>query len=156
MMWHVRQADIADAAFLTAGNLAMARETEELALDAERLRAGVEAVLRDPARGFYLIAEDSDGRAAGHLMITFEWSDWRNAWWFWVQSVYVFPHARRQGVYRALHAAVVERAAAHHEPVRGVRLYVERDNSAAQSTYAGVGMREAVYRMFEQDLRPTD
>ena len=155
-MWVVREARLADAELLTAGNLAMARETEALALDEARLRAGVEAVLNDAGRGFYLVAEDDEGHAAGHLMVTFEWSDWRNAWWFWVQSVYVFPHARRRGVYRALHAAVLARAAAWPEPVRGVRLYVERDNATAQATYEGVGMREAIYRMFEQDLGAID
>ncbi len=148
----VRPATPADREALVAGNAQMAFETEQLVLDPARLAAGVDAVLSDPQKGFYLVA-DANGRVVGHLLVTYEWSDWRNGWWLWIQSVYVFPEARRGGVYRALHEAVRARVATHPEPVAGIRLYVERDNTRAQATYAALGMRETAYRLWEEELR---
>ena len=148
---HVRAASIDDRDDLAAFNAAMARETENKTLDADVLRAGVAAVLVEPARGFYLVAE-CDGAIAGCLMITFEWSDWRNGDWWWLQSVYVAPTCRRRGVFRALYAEV-ERRAAQRDNVIGLRLYVERDNAHAQRTYAGLGMFEEGYRMYRKNLR---
>lgn len=145
----VRKAERDDVGFLVEGNARMAWETEALVLDLERLRAGVEAVLADPGRGFYLIAEE-DGERAGQMMITYEWSDWRNGVFWWIQSVYTLAERRGRGVFRALYGAVEERAAAEGN-VCGLRLYVESHNEAAQATYARCGMRETVYRMFEVD-----
>lgn len=148
---HVRAARADDRDTLAAFNAAMALETEHKALDPAVLSAGVAAVLAESKRGFYLVAE-CDGIVAGCLMITFEWSDWRNGDWWWLQSVYIAPEYRRHGVFRALYAQV-ERMAAARADVVGVRLYVERDNTHAQQTYTALGMQDAGYRMFEKTLR---
>jgi ribosomal protein S18 acetylase RimI-like enzyme len=145
----VRAATAADVEFLVEGNARMALETEGLALDRERLRAGVEAVFADPARGFYLIAE-VDGEAAAQMMITYEWSDWRNGVFWWIQSVYTVPERRGRGAFKALYAAA-EAMAQQAGNVCGLRLYVEAHNAAAQETYRRCGMNETVYRMFEVD-----
>ena len=139
-----------DAATLAGFNRAMALETEAKSLPMETLLPGVEAVLRDPDHGFYVIA-DSGSEIAGSLLVTFEWSDWRNGRRWWIQSVYVRPAHRRRGVYRALHEAVRERARAAGDVV-GIRLYVERENVAAQRTYAALGMTETPYRIYEETL----
>ena len=148
---HVRAAQADDGEILAAFNAAMALETEHKTLDPAVLHAGVAAVLAQPARGFYLVAE-IDGRIAGCLMVTFEWSDWRNGDWWWLQSVYVVPEHRRHGVFRALYADV-ERRAIERADVVGIRLYVERDNARAQRTYASLGMHEDHYRMYAKPLR---
>lgn len=122
----------------------MARETEHKTLDREVLKAGTGAVFDDPRRGFYLIAERDSG-PAGCLLITYEWSDWRNGDWWWFQSVYVVPEARHAGVFRALYTEVERRA--HAADAVGLRLYVERDNARAQQTYASLGMEEEPYQM---------
>ena len=146
-MTRVRDAVAGDIAFIVEANLAMARETEQKALDPDVLRAGVTAVIADPARGFYLVAEH-DGGAVGCLLITREWSDWRNRDWWWLQSVYVVASARRTGVFRALHAEVERRAAAAGSA--GIRLYVDADNERAKATYRALGMHGARYEMFER------
>ena len=147
---HIRRAAPADFAFIAESNVAMALETEGLALDAARVRAGVGAALADSALGFYLVAE-VDGRLAGQLMVTFEWSDWRNGLWWWIQSVYVRPEFRRRGVYRALHRHVAE-AARQTGGVCGIRLYVEQDNAIAQQVYESLDMYRTRYRMYEVEF----
>ena len=147
---HVRAAQASDCATIAAFNAAMALETENKALAPDVLSAGVRAVLAEAKRGFYLVAE-CDGAVAGCLMITFEWSDWRNGDWWWLQSVYIAPAFRRRGVFRALYAEV-ERLAAAAPRVVGVRLYVERENRQAQHTYASLGLHETHYRMYEKAL----
>ena len=149
---HVRPATEADLEVLVAFNRAMAAETEDLGLDAERLRAGMRRALRDPGRGSYSVAE-LDGEVAGALLVTREWSDWRDAWFWWIQSVYVAPGARRRGVYTALHRAVLEQARGAGD-VCGVRLYVESANRSAQATYERLGMHAARYRLYEQPIGP--
>jgi ribosomal protein S18 acetylase RimI-like enzyme len=146
----VRAAVPADAAAIAAFNRAMARETEGKDLDPERLAAGVAAVFADPSRGGYRVAE-RDGAVVGCLMVTYEWSDWRNGTFWWIQSVYVEPEARRTGVFRALYGDVL-RAARATEGVCGVRLYVERENRAAQAVYDAVGMTRSGYRFYEVDF----
>ena len=146
----VRAATRADADTLAQFNRAMADETEDKALDPETVRNGVEALFDDPSRGFYLVAE-AEGRLVGSLMITTEWSDWRNGRFWWIQSVYVRPDARRRGVYRALHRAVRRRARDAAE-VCGLRLYVDRGNEAARDTYEALGMTETAYRLYEEML----
>ena len=149
----LRRATESDMPMLIDGNAAIARETEALELDESRLHEGIRAVLMDPARGFYMVAETADGgepRIAGQLMITYEWSDWRNAFFWWIQSVYVWPAWRRQGVYRALHAQA-ERMA-RESGACGLRLYVERTNATAQATYRALGMRRSHYDLFETDF----
>ena len=144
----IRDARPADAAFLVDCNAAMATETEGRELSRDVLAQGVAGVFEQPGRGFYLVALQA-GEPVGCLLVTTEWSDWRNGDWWWIQSVYVVPAARRSGVFRALHAGVAARAA-RASGVVGLRLYVERDNTRAQATYRSLGMLEAPYRMFEQ------
>lgn len=129
---------------------AMAREIEDIELDRDRLLAGTRAVLEDAGKGFYVVAE-REGRVAGQLMITFEWSDWRNGVFWWIQSVYVEPEARGQGVYTALHRWVHEQARRGGD-VCGIRLYVDKSNQNAQRTYRRLGMTPAVYDMYEADF----
>ena len=128
----------------------MALETEGLSLDEARVRAGVGAVLANDSLGFYLVAE-IDGNPAGQLMITYEWSDWRNGLWWWIQSVYVRPEHRRKGVYTALHRHVAEAAQAAGG-VCGIRLYVERDNTTAQQVYESLDMYRTRYQMYEVEF----
>ncbi len=146
----VRNATLADLETLVAYNAALARETEKLALDLARLRRGVGAVFDDPSRGFYLLAE-TEGRVVAQLLITFEWSDWRNGVFWWIQSVYVEPAYRGRGVYGRLHRAVVERARSLGN-VCGLRLYVESGNHPAQRAYQRLGMAKTVYDMYEVDF----
>ncbi len=139
-----RAKDVAD---LVAFNRAMAAETEDKLLDLDTVTAGVSALLKDSSRGFYVVAR-LDGLLVGSLMITTEWSDWRCGDFWWIQSVYVRPDSRRQGIYRKLYDFVRTRAA-ETEHVCGFRLYVEQDNRRAQQTYEALGMQQSVYRMFE-------
>jgi GNAT superfamily N-acetyltransferase len=149
--YRIRRGVLGDAALLTQFNHAMARESEDKPLDLQRLTAGIVALLKHPADGYYLIAEDDRGTAAGALMLTFEWSDWRNGRFWWIQSVYVQPEFRRTGVYTALHRHV--RDAAHADPhACGLRLYVERENTGAQATYHALGMVETHYRLYEEEF----
>jgi ribosomal protein S18 acetylase RimI-like enzyme len=146
----VRAARESDLERLVGFNLAMARETEDHGLDEAALRAGMLRALRDPVRGSYSVAE-LEGEVVGCLLVTREWSDWRDAWFWWIQSVYVAPQARRRGVYRALHQSVLAEAERAGD-VCGVRLYVDTHNRAAQATYVELGMQPARYLMFEQKL----
>jgi len=146
----IRPATAEDAEFIVRGNAAMALETENLSLDLDRLRDGVHGLFEDAARGFYLIAEIA-GRRAGQLMITYEWSDWRNATFWWIQSVYVVPEFRGRGVFGALYRHV-EREARSRKDVCGLRLYVEAENERAQATYEKVGMSRSNYQFFEVDF----
>jgi ribosomal protein S18 acetylase RimI-like enzyme len=146
----VRDATDDDLAALVSFQLAMAAETEDKGLDAGRLRRGIEYLLAHPAEGFYLVAEQ-DAVPVGSLMVTFEWSDWRNGRFWWIQSVYVAAGQRRRGVYSSLHRAVIERARKDPRSC-GIRLYVERDNEVAQATYSSLGMRETHYRLFEAEF----
>jgi ribosomal protein S18 acetylase RimI-like enzyme len=146
----LRRATVDDAETLARFNEAMAEETEDKPLDPDTVRAGVRAVFEKPAQAFYLVAERGD-TIVGALMITTEWSDWRNADFWWIQSVYVRPAARRTGVYTSLHRDV-RRRAQEAAGVCGLRLYVERDNAAAQAAYEELGMAEPPYRMYEEML----
>jgi ribosomal protein S18 acetylase RimI-like enzyme len=146
----IRTATVADVEFLTHSNAAMALETEKRTLDPERLRKGVRALFEDPTRGVYYIAE-MHGERAGQMMITHEWSDWRNGNFWWIQSVWVEPRFRGQGVFGEIYSHVEALARADAQ-VCGLRLYVEKENTRAQRTYARCGMRHADYEMFETDF----
>ena len=136
-----------DATIIIEFQLAMARETEELDLDRDILTRGVQAVFADPSKGRYFVAEHG-GRVIGSLMITYEWSDWRNGTVWWIQSVYVIPDFRRRGIYAGLYAHV--RALVEPKPeIRGIRLYVDNRNTAAQQVYTRLGMEGEHYRVFE-------
>ena len=143
----IRSARVGDIETLVEFNQAMARETEHKALDRGVLRAGVAAVFAQPQRGFYRVAERG-ADVVGCLMVTFEWSDWRNGDIWWLQSVYVHAEHRRAGVFAALYRDVERRARAT-AGVIGVRLYVEQDNAKAQRVYASFGMERTNYRLYE-------
>ena len=144
----IRTGEKGDAAALAAFNIAMALETEDKALAPAVVSNGVETLLNNPQYGFYVIAE-KDGEIAGSLMVTTEWSDWRDGEFWWVQSVYVRRDCRRQGIYRKLYE-YIKLKATQRGNVCGFRLYVERDNTVAQQAYAKVGMSETFYKMFEE------
>ena len=147
----IREAGPADCDVLAEFALAMARETEDRGLDAATLRAGVATLLADPALGRTFVVE-ADGEVVASLMLTTEWSEWRNGLFWWIQSVYVRPAQRGRGHYRRLHEHV--RALAAREPgVCGLRLYVERENTGAQATYRALGMVETQYLLFEESTR---
>jgi ribosomal protein S18 acetylase RimI-like enzyme len=143
----IRRATVADAEVIAEFNRRLAWESEHVALDMAVLRAGVTAGLEDPHKGFYTVAERG-GEVVGQTLVTFEWSDWRNGWFWWVQSVYVREDARRGGVFRALYRHV-EQLAAADPAVIGLRLYVEADNDRAKQTYRALGMRDTSYGMLE-------
>ena len=143
----IREADLDDTQRIVLFNQAMARETEGRELDRKTLTKGVESLLKDPSRGRYFVAVKDD-EVVGQVMVTTEWSDWRNGSVWWLQSVYVSKRHRREGVYRLLHEYV--RETARSEKVIGIRLYVERDNLPAQETYRALGMARSQYLMFEE------
>ncbi|MCC7074429.1 MAG: GNAT family N-acetyltransferase [Deltaproteobacteria bacterium] len=134
----IRDATLDDAATIIEFNARMARETEHRELDRALLEPGVRRALADARLARYWLAVDDAGAPLGQLMVTWEWSDWRNGHFFWIQSVYVREEARRRGVYRALHEHCV--GAARQEGAVGVRLYVEPNNARAIATYARLGM----------------
>lgn len=150
----IRDAVRADVDFLADCNLAMAWESERKRLDREVLTRGIVAVFDHPERGFYVVAE-RDGRPVGSLLITHEWSDWRNGGWWWIQSVYVAPEGRRAGVFTAMYREIEARARAG-EGVIGLRLYVEKENTGAQATYAALGMEPAYYSLYQRAFAPSD
>lgn len=147
----IRKATAADAAAISRFNQAMALETEGRSLIPERVDAGVRRLIGEPSLGFYVVAIDGDAIVAC-LLVTHEWSDWRNGLFWWIQSVFVQRGWRRQGVYSSLYQHVQELAAAEPQ-VCGFRLYVEKDNVIAQQAYAALGMGATDYLIYEE-LRP--
>ena len=146
----IRLATGIDADALVAFNQAMALETEGKTLDPGKITPGVAAVLGDTKKGFYVVAEEG-AKIVGGLMVTYEWSDWRNAWFWWIQSVYILPEARGTGLYRRMYDFVKERAAEAGN-VCGFRLYVETENEHARRVYGGVGMSQSHYLMYEEEV----
>lgn len=146
----IRKAVAADAGAIADFNIAMALETENKKLSPAKIGPGVRALFSKPEYGFYVVAE-VDGAVAGCLMITYEWSDWRNGLFWWIQSVYVKPEFRRKGVYRAMFSFIKE-LAGQDCGVCGCRLYVEHDNTVAQETYRKLGMKETHYKMLEEEF----
>ena len=142
-----RDATPHDAATIIDFQLAMARETENVSLDRAILTRGVHAVFDHPAHGRYFVAEEG-GRVAGSLLITYEWSDWRNGVVWWIQSVYVRPEMRGRRIYAGLYDHV-KSIASSDERVRGIRLYVDRRNTVAQEVYRRLGMNGDHYLVFE-------
>ncbi|KAK9836451.1 hypothetical protein WJX74_000830 [Apatococcus lobatus] len=141
----VRLATLADADTLTAYNMAMAHETEGLTLQQGTLQKGIETLLHDKSKGQYFVAE-ADGKVVAQLMITYEWSDWRNCTIWWIQSVYVHPDHRRQGLFKLLYDHVKELSL--EERAAGLRLYADIGNSRAHLTYKAMGMTTH-YQVFE-------
>ena len=146
----VRRAVPEDLESIVRFNAAMALETEGKVLDAEKLQEGVAAVFQCQGLGFYCVAEVA-GQAVGQLMITTEWSDWRNSYYWWIQSVYVDADHRRRGVYRTLHSFVAAEAREKGD-VQGLKLYVDRDNKRAQSVYTSLKMSHSNYDLWEIDF----
>lgn len=144
----IRKAVQSDLAALVAFNQAMALETEDQQLDSHIITKGVSTLLSSAEKGFYLVAE-VDGEIAGSLMVTFEWSDWRAKDYFWIQSVYIRPQNRRQGIYSKLYQEVKD-IAASLGGAASFRLYVEKENIKAQQTYQALGMHECYYLMYEE------
>ena len=147
----IRKATTADAAAISGFNQAMALETEGKSLFPDLVDTGVRRLLEQPALGFYVVAEHGSEIVAC-LLVTQEWSDWRNGLFWWIQSVFVQQGWRRQGVYSSLYEHVQELAAADPQ-VCGFRLYVEKDNVVAQQAYAALGMAATDYLIYEE-LRP--
>jgi ribosomal protein S18 acetylase RimI-like enzyme len=145
---HIRLAEIDDIDTLVEFNQQMAMETENKVLDESILKKGVSRLIEDQNKGFYLVAEKDD-KVVGSLMVTTEWSDWRNGVFWWIQSVYIGPDFRRQGIYASLYNKV-KQLAGEAENVCGYRLYVEKENTIAQQTYKSLGMAESHYLMFEE------
>jgi GNAT superfamily N-acetyltransferase len=142
----IRPATSADEDFIVAANMALAFETESKRLDEFILRKGVRAIFADPHKGFYTVAE-RDGQVVGQILITFEYSDWRFGFYWWIQSVYVLPEARGNGVFRAIFNHLHAQAIANPEVI-GLRLYAEHENKAAHRVYRSVGMVDEPYGLF--------
>lgn len=146
----IREATPDDAAVIARFNCALALETENKRLDDAVLAAGVREALADPERLRYWVAEATEpGQVIGQAAVTREWSDWRNGWLWWFQSVYVAPEARAQGVFRALYTHIRQAALLSGEVI-GLRLYVEEHNARARRTYESLGMTHGGYHVYEE------
>ena len=144
----IRRAQKQDAAALVEFNRAMAQETEGKDLPLEIITAGVDGLFDRPEYGFYLVAE-LEGEIVGGLMVTFEWSDWRNGLFWWIQSVYIRPAHRQRKIYAQMYT-YVKQLAERQGNVCGFRLYVEKENERAQRVYERLGMQETHYKMYEE------
>ena len=131
-------------------NINMAMETENKKLDEQTVTQGVRKVFSSPSLGYYIIVKNTSG-ILGCLMITYEWSDWRNGLFWWIQSVYVKKEYRRKGVFRKMYNFIHEKAISDKK-CTGIRLYVENNNSIAQKVYTNLGMSETYYKLFEEDF----
>ena len=149
----IRRAAPGDAGAITGFNAQLAQETEGRSLPMAPLREGVERLLADPAKGFYWLAEVK-GQIVGQLLVTYEWSDWRNGWFWWIQSVFVRKEWRGRGVFEALYEFVTAQAAERPD-VCGLRLYVDTDNARAKRVYERLGMTRTDYELYEVDFRRT-
>ncbi|MEW5797516.1 MAG: GNAT family N-acetyltransferase [Bacteroidota bacterium] len=149
-MTTIRTAQRTDAEIIARFNVALAKETEHFDLDFERTLRGVNAMFDDTARGFYLLAE-ANGEIAGQLMITYEWSDWRNGVFWWIQSVYIKEAFRAQKIFKSLYEHTVSLAKKEGN-VCGLRLYVEKQNEQARAVYKKLGMKVTEYDMLEVDF----
>ena len=147
---NIRTATPGDAAALVSFNQAMALETEGKRLVDEKITNGVAAVFDDEKKGFYVVVENGT-QIIGGLMVTYEWSDWRNAWFWWIQSVYILPEERGKKLYSKMYEFVKARAAQQGN-VCGFRLYVETENINAQRVYDAVGMTRSHYLMYEEEV----
>lgn len=146
----IRKATTRDIDAIAEFNCRMALETEGKTLDRDTVLAAVGRVFADVSKGFYLVAVDG-GAVVGCLMITYEWSDWRNADWWWIQSVYIVPASRGRGLYGQMYRSIKNMARAEGG-VYGIRLYVERENHHAQRVYESLGMERSNYYMYDEEL----
>ncbi len=143
----VRKAGAKDMDAIIRYNIMMAKETEDMDLDYETVVRGVKAVMEDPHRGFYLVAEKGE-EIVGQLMVTDEWSDWRNKYFLWLQSVYVRKDHRNQKVFSRLYHYLMDITKSRHD-VAGFRLYVEKNNHLAKKVYEALGMSKSIYDIYE-------
>lgn len=150
----IRKAAASDAAIIAKFNIELAWETEALRLEPDCIAAGVQRLLQDSSKGFYYVCE-LDGKVVGQVMVTFEWSDWRNANIWWLQSVFVDPAYRGRGVFAALFRQV-EKLAREGQDICGLRLYMHETNTRARSAYHKLGMTETKYRVLELDFRESE
>ncbi len=144
----IRDGTPEDTSLVADFNRLLALESEGIALDCTVLHQGVSAVLEDASKGRYFLAEHG-GRVIGQTLITYEWSDWRNGWFWWIQSVYISREARRRGVFRRIHDHIMSRAMAASD-VCGVRLYVDQHNHSAKEVYSKLGLKRTGYQFFER------
>ena len=149
----IRKAELEDLERIVDFNIQMAKETEGKILDKNIVREGVKAVLKNKMKGFYLMAEDKQGTKTlgGQLMVTFEWSDWRNKNIWWIQSVYVDKKYRNKRVFSQLYRTVTKMALSE-KSVGGLRLYVEKHNNSAKQVYESLGMKKTPYEIYEKFL----
>lgn len=150
MNLYIRTATMDDTLCIVEFNMAMAKETENKILDPDTALLGVRRLLEQPQYGFYLLAFNGE-QPVGQLMITYEWSDWRNGLFWWIQSVYVRPECRGQGIYKALYEWILQ-TSRQHPDVKGIRLYVDQSNNTAKSVYEKCGMNKAHYDLYEIDF----
>ncbi|MBW6491224.1 MAG: GNAT family N-acetyltransferase [Lentimicrobium sp.] len=144
---NIRPARIEDSGFIVESQLQMAMETEQMSLDKGSISEGVKAVFNDNSKGFYIIAE-ANNLQVGCLLITPEWSDWRNAWVWWIQSVYVKQDFRKLGVFGTMYDYIKTMVIMRND-VSGIRLYVDKTNQSAMNVYCRVGMNGEHYSTFE-------
>ncbi len=152
----IRRAVREDIPTIVGFNQAMALETEGVSLDSEVLTSGVEEIFKNPKHGFYIVCEiESAVRAC--LLITYEWSDWRNGLFFWIQSVFVQKEYRKKGLYKLMYKFVKTEAEESHE-IAGIRLYVDQNNKKAKKVYSKLGMIKSNYQIFEynKNKKPPD
>ena len=147
----IRKAIIEDLETIVKFNYNLAKQTEDKELDLEILTKGVIAMLSDTSKGQYYVYE-IDGKVVGQIMNTYEWSDWRNGTFLWVQSVYVDEEHRRKGIFKELYN-YVKQICDNDEDIAGIRLYVEKENLNAKATYKSLGMYECNYHMYEYERR---
>lgn len=153
-MIEIRQAVSTDVETITQFNIALCRETEGRELDPTTVTAGVTRFVSEPNRGKYFVAV-IDGKVVGQTAYTFEWSDWRNGEIWWIQSVYVHPDFRSQGVFRTLFNHIKELGEADVDCC-GIRLYMEQDNDTARESYRRLGFGETGYVVFERLFSSTN
>ena len=146
-MTEVRKAKQEDIPQIIKFQQQMAQETEDLTLVDQKIKKGVEAVFNDPEKGFYIVAT-SNSSVVASMLITSEWSDWRNGYFLWIQSLYVIPTFRKQGVFRNMYQ-YIKQTVVETANYLGLRLYVEENNNTAIDVYMNVGMKGCHYKMFE-------
>lgn len=138
-----------DIAAIAQFQVDMAMESEGTTLNLDLVTQGVTAAMADEAKGIYYVAK-ADGQTVGSLMLTREWSDWNNQWYWWIQSVYVMPEHRRKGVYKTMYATL--KATAKEQGIPQIRLYVDKTNSRGQTVYQSLGMHESHYLLYEEEM----
>ena len=147
---NIRNARLGDAETIAKQNMLLAEESEKIILDYNIVLAGVQALLSDNKKGFYIVAEEN-GHVIGQMMITFEWSDWRNSMTWWVQSVYVQKQWRKKGIFVKLLQFVQDQSRTNQ--VHILRLYVHEHNTAAQKVYQKTGMEKQPYVFYQLQIK---